>query len=429
MAADAKGPADQPEHDAQTSSADTSAESSPTSTEKVINPESEVDTTAPSTQAKTQTEERVEDREIQVQASNNQSHKSIWIFVAINFIMAVGLVVGAYWYWLNFINTERVDPKVENLEHQYSRLENTVRSLNSALAQANTKIDAQNQALSILAETDNQTAESVATLAQQVQLNQLTGEGLSKRIADVAGRRPTDWLLAEADYLVKLAGKKLFLEEDVKSAIMLLKSADMRIADLSDPSLLPVRALIAKDIQSLQQVNDVATTTIALSVSALIAQVDELPLDTLKLPDPVAPEAQTTVSADVSNWRANLKASWDAIVKDFVSVEKRRAEVQPFMSTKQQWLAREQLKFALLNAQNAILQNEAALFVQSLQASLDTVITHYDVNNQGVKAYMKSIQDLINTDTKQVLPPQLDSQQPLTEIIDQRIQTLFAGGR
>ena len=53
-------------------------------------------------------------------------------------------------------------------------------------------------------------------------------------MADVKGRRPNDWLLAEADYLVKLAGRKLFLEHDVESATQLMESADQRIASLND---------------------------------------------------------------------------------------------------------------------------------------------------------------------------------------------------
>lgn len=387
------------------------------------------DTTTSTSSANATTMHRQEPTEIEVEVIKKHGHKGIWFFTVINFFILIAIITAGYWYWMNYLQTDRVDPKVQSLESQYSQLQSNLSQIEVALSKAQDTLSTQNAELATLSQADKASESELSALAQQVQLNQLTGEGLSKRIADVAGRRPSDWLLAEADYLVKLAGKKLYLEEDVKSAIMLLKSADVRIADLADPSLLPVRALIAKDIQALQQVNDVASTSIALTISALIAQVNTLPLDTLKLPDPVAAEEKSTVSSDVSNWQANLKASWDAIVKDFVSVEKRSAQVQPFMSTKQQWLAREELKFALLNAQNAILQNENALFVQSLQMGLDTVVTHYDLENQGVEAYMQSIQDLINTDTKKVIPAQLDSQQPLAEVIDQRIQTLFAGGK
>jgi len=125
----------------------------------------------------------------------------------------------------------------------------------------------------------------------------------------------------------------------------------------------------------------------------------------------------------------NLKASWDAIVSDFVTVEKRTAAITPFMSAKQQWLAREQLKFALLNAQQAVMQGQSTLYKQALQQSLDILVAHYQLDNVSVEAYISTIQELVMLDTSRELPAQLDAQQPLGEIIEQRIQTLFAGGR
>jgi len=83
---------------------------------------------------------------------------------------------------------------------------------------------------------------------------------LERQISELSGRRPSDWLLAEANYLVNMAGRKLFLENDIGTSMTLLAEADARLEDLGDPSLLPIRALIASDIQTLQQVNPVSTT-------------------------------------------------------------------------------------------------------------------------------------------------------------------------
>ena len=56
------------------------------------------------------------------------------------------------------------------------------------------------------------------------------------------------------------------------------------------------------------------------------------------------------------------------------------------------------------------------------------MVAHYQLDNSGVEAYIQSIQDLIAVDTSKDIPAQLDSQVPLTEVINARIQTLFAGG-
>ena len=364
------------------------------------------------------------------QETQSHSHKGVWVVSILNFLLIIILAATAYWYWQQQQNTTiQANPKVTALESSMTKVNKQLETLTVALNSNKTLTNDQQTLLLELVETSSKQVITLDDIAQRLQLNELKNVGLAQRIADVSGRRPSDWLLAEADYLVKLAGKKLWLENDVKSAIMLLKSADVRISDLADASLLPVRALLAKDIQTLQQVNQVATESIALSISALIAQVDTLPLDTLKLPDAEVPAQQATVSNDVRNWQENLKASWDAIVSDFVTVEKRTAAITPFMSAKQQWLAREQLKFALLNAQQAVMQGQSTLYKQALQQSLDILVTHYQLDNVSVEAYISTIQELVMLDTSRELPAQLDAQQPLGEIIEQRIQTLFAGGR
>ena len=364
------------------------------------------------------------------QETQSHSHKGVWVVSILNFLLIIILAATADWYWQQQQNTTiQANTKVTALESSMTKVNNQLETLNVALNSNKTLTNDQQTLLLELVETSSKQVITLDDIAQRVQLNELKNVGLAQRIADVSGRRPSDWLLAEADYLVKLAGKKLWLVNDVKSAIMLLKSADVRISDLADASLLPVRALLAKDIQTLQQVNQVATESIALSISALIAQVDTLPLDTLKLPDAEVQAQQATVSNDVSNWQDNLKASWDAIVSDFVTVEKRTAAITPFMSAKQQWLAREQLKFALLNAQQAVMKGQSTLYKQALQQSLDIVVTHYQLDNVGIEAYISTIQELVMLDTSRELPAQLDAQLPLGEIIEQRIQTLFAGGR
>ena len=71
---------------------------------------------------------------------------------------------------------------------------------------------------------------------------------MDTRLGEVSGRQPNDWTLAEASYLVRIAGRKLWLEDDIDTAQSLLVAADLRVAELSDPSLYPLRASIAEDI-------------------------------------------------------------------------------------------------------------------------------------------------------------------------------------
>ncbi|MGL4836512.1 MAG: uroporphyrinogen-III C-methyltransferase, partial [Shewanella sp.] len=101
---------------------------------------------------------------------------------------------------------------------------------------------------------------------------------LSERLNQLAARSPTHWMAAEADYLVNMAGRKLWLEKDPRTAIDLLKSADETIAAMNNPALLPIRKALAQDIAATANINITDIDGSALALDALIAQLNTLQL-------------------------------------------------------------------------------------------------------------------------------------------------------
>lgn len=77
---------------------------------------------------------------------------------------------------------------------------------------------------------------------------------------------------------MKLAGRKLWSDQDVTTAAALLKSADASLADMNDPSLITVRRAITDDIASLSAVSQVDYDGIILKLNQLSNQVDNLRL-------------------------------------------------------------------------------------------------------------------------------------------------------
>lgn len=49
---------------------------------------------------------------------------------------------------------------------------------------------------------------------------------VQEKVATISGTDAKTWLLSQADFLVKLAGRKLWSDQDVTTAAALLKSAD-----------------------------------------------------------------------------------------------------------------------------------------------------------------------------------------------------------
>jgi uroporphyrin-3 C-methyltransferase len=348
----------------------------------------------------------------------------LWFFTIINLLVLIALIGAGYWTWLQWQtqNQQQIDARAQqqtSMDQQQSSLELQQSNIEQSIASNQlTKGDLEQQNLSL------QT--SIKNLVEQLQLTSAQVQSNQRNLADVSGRRPADWLLAEANYLVRMAGRKLWLEHDVKTAIMMLQSADSRIQDLDDPSLLPLRARLAEDLQALQQINQVSTSSIALALGAMLKQVDNLPLAFFKKPENKMVDDSVTESID--DWRSNLARNWREATKNFFSYKKVTAKIKPFMSEQQQWLFKEQLKFALLQAQVAVLQENSALYQQSLQTALGLLIESFDIKKDMVVQFTDSLSNLQLTDFERTYPEQFNVAPLLQDIIEQRLTGRFVNG-
>jgi uroporphyrin-3 C-methyltransferase len=131
-----------------------------------------------------------------------------------------------------------------------------------------TKQDALQQTTQRLAASEQQMKQQIQQLLTQQQTsfsqqltrelatikkdNQLKISQLEKNIARLSQNQPSDWLLHEAEYLIRIATRTLWLEQDTRAAIGLLQDADMRLKEIENPELLPIRQLIREDISQLK---------------------------------------------------------------------------------------------------------------------------------------------------------------------------------
>jgi uroporphyrin-3 C-methyltransferase len=335
---------------------------------------------------------------------------ALWLFTIINSLLLIGVLAVGYWIWMQW--QTQSEQQNQALSAQQSNVQNQQAQVNQSLSTARAaenQLKQQNQALQ----------SSIESLVNQLQVTDKQVSANQQNLADVTGRRPSDWLLAEADYLVRMAGRKLWLENDVVTASMMLESADTRLQDLNDPSLIPIREKLADDMQVLQLVNQVSIDSIALQVGALVKQVDTLPLAFFKKPAKEIIDNQIVTD----NWRTNLARNWQQVTEDFFSVKRKTTEIKPFMSNQEQWLSKEQLKFALLQAQVAVLRENKELFQQSLQTSVTLTNEYFDLEQSSVKQFIESLQVLQTTDIEKTYPEQFTAAPLLQDIIERRIDS------
>lgn len=265
-------------------------------------------------------------------------------------------------------------------------------------------------------------ATDIATRSE-VELNQQhkSIESLQLAVADIKGRRPNDWLLAEADYLVKLAGRKLFLEQDAESATLLMENADQRIAELNDPSLTPLRKAMAHDITQLKAIPFIDKDGLVLKLISLQQWVDQLPLANAILPETAQAE-QASVSKDITDWQSNLMSSLKAFGENFITFRVRDGQAVPLLSPQQHFYLRENLKAKLETAIKAVYGEQQEVYHTALTTAKQWSETFFNLQDNQVKTFNQSLVTLADQNIEVTYPQTLTSQQPLADVIRDRLR-------
>ena len=215
---------------------------------------------------------------------------------------------------------------------------------------------------------------------------------LQDRINKLAQRSPTHWMASEAEYLVNMAGRKLWLEKDPRTATDLLKSADETIAAMNNPALLPIRKALAKDIAATASIKTTDIDGSVLALDALIEQLDKLPLNRTDA-ETDAPE-DTNITGDLNDWQSNLEKTWKALTQDFITIRHRTADAPALLAPEQQWYLVENIRHKLLQSQLALYRYDRAAYHQSLMMVRKWIQTYFDTQDHRTAEAIAKIDTL-----------------------------------
>lgn len=350
--------------------------------------------TEESTQA-IQTEPPVSTPKKPVQEKQPSSGKGL---ATVAIVLAVVLTGGLYW-------------------HGHKQGENQA----TQLAAMETRLAEQQTTLNTLKSQQSATLGKLES-AQQSVTEQV--DGLSRKVLDLDSKRPNDWMLAEAEYLVRMAGRKLWLEHDAVSAAMMLANADERLASLNDPTLVPVRKALADDIASIKSVKKIDREGMVIKLNSINDQVDKLKLDGVIMSR--AEEPDFTLSESVSDWKENLKKSWASFTDDFVTVRRRDGNVEALLSPQQHWYLSENLKGKLLQAQLAVYREQQEIYDSALAQS-EQWLQDYFADDSVRQFMLEQIGQLKGQQISVNYPEQFTAQERLQQLLDNRLQRLLTG--
>ena len=323
--------------------------------------------------------------------------------------IAIAIAAGIGLYGLNKQQATRQNATTSELASQVAALQK---------AQENQKSELEG-VIKQQADQLNEAKHQQETLAKQL-------DELQQKVAVISGSDAKTWLLAQADFLVKLAGRKLWSDQDVTTAAALLKSADASLADMNDPSLIGARRAITDDIATLSAVNQVDYDGMILKVNQLANQIDNLRLADNNDDDSPMDSDSDELSSSISEWRVNLQKSWQNFMDSFITVRRRDETAVPLLAPNQDIYLRENIRSRLLVAAQAVPRHQEETWKQSLDNVSTWVRAYYDTDDATTKAFLDEVDKLSQQSITMTVPETLQSQALLEKLMQTRVRNLMA---
>jgi uroporphyrin-3 C-methyltransferase len=270
------------------------------------------------------------------------------------------------------------------------------RVLRQELAQRLAEMDTQNREGRLIAGQSQDAARDL-----QVKLGVLEDKLARSQNQQVAletlyqelSRNRDDWSLAEIEQILLIAFQQLQLAGDVRSALIALQTADSRLQRADKPQLVPLRRVIAKDIERLKALPHVDTVGISVKLDSIQSQVAGLPLAMEVHPDAEKAASAAPPAADETTWQRVVREAWTDF-KQIVRLQKLDRSEVPLLAPEQAYFARENLKLRLLSARVALLQRDQATFSADIKAARDWLNRYFDTHNKAVTNVLASLREL-----------------------------------
>lgn len=252
-------------------------------------------------------------------------------------------------------------------------------------------------------------------LTLQQQLNILQSN--LKIALDQSIYQKQDWLLLKARYYLEIAQITAHWSRDYAAIIVLLQEADRLLQTLSDQRVFNVRQAIASELTQIKALPKLDIVGLLSQLDAVQEMIGILPTKTdinHLSKNPVKEDANKALAF---LWKGNLKESMN-FLKKLVVIHHQESEIKFLPSPLQQTLVKESIRMNLQKTQWALLQNNSAIYHQSLQQVIKDISLVFIDKSPAIQALIQELHDLqqiVFATTKPVITQSLFL---LNELID-----------
>lgn len=288
-------------------------------------------------------------------------------------VLVLGFVLGFRWI---------LQQNQAALEHQDQQIALLEKRLTQAEASSR-------QTLENLAQTHAQERQRLNTAIQKMQTQDVDIEqrvaAQAKLLRAMSDTSREDWLLAEAEYLLRLANQRIRIERSGEGVDALLSAADEILRDLNDPDLHPLRRAVAKDLAAMRLMSKIDVEGIYVALAALADHIDTLPLqfDRFAISAEPAVALLPTESSANDTLVSRIAAAWQRFVKSFgnayriVSIDELP---KPILPPESHVYLQQNLRLMIERAQLALMREEQEIYTTTLQQADAWLEQYYSVS-------------------------------------------------
>ncbi|MCX2780282.1 uroporphyrinogen-III C-methyltransferase [Microbulbifer thermotolerans] len=286
---------------------------------------------------------------------------------------------------------------------------------------ADTAAQEQRQAESALRNQVQQQSRTIALLQQQLAALQREMTSQANRLSELGNVNRSDWQLAEADYLLRLANQRLLLERDSRAALGLLEEVDKILRRLDQPDLYGVRQQLANDITALKLVENIDREGLYAQLRALEDQLIRVNIQP-EFDITTQGTVDTQVESDADS--SPLQRGWDSFTQFLhESVRIRDGNIDPvLLSPQSEARFRQSLRLNMEQAELALLREDTNVYRDSLNRNRQLLL-EYAVPGKRRDALMEELRQLSQVTIKADLPSLAASQRALHDYIERLHKT------
>lgn len=304
--------------------------------------------------------------QIPAKPSASKTHKThTGLFSVLFVLIFIGLGLAAYFGYQTYIAVQTQNAAISELRNNTNK---------HARVLKDSKTNNEN--------TQSSMAQLASAVDTQISKQQQELENISDQLSAIKGSTRKDWLLAEAEYLLRIANQRLLIEQDPIASESLLEAAEQILSEIDDAALMPVRIKVAEELLLLRSSPKGQVDKLLLQLNAVSTHVSALSLDTIPTQRSNGENNSSGVSSDTSSTTSTPTNSseqhwWDRLTDKIASALSRAISIKrtdkpiavPPSPAYEQYL-KQNLALRIEQAKLLLMRNKFSDFEKSLTDSL-----------------------------------------------------------